>query len=178
MDQESEGLKELIYQHYPRNQQAGSDSYLTSNEYIRLKAENARTNNADWLDLKAKLAQHLLHNNAEIYDYSVLGVTPTYHATFEIPNHKGIFCILLLSVIAPKWTYWISDTKSKINRFYTENTRESMFIDELGDLIKEYFPSYSYLPPESPQLIVTDIETALGKSNPWIYDLLFDDLET
>jgi len=169
-----------IYYYYPQNIGLEDiEEYTNSKEYKnRLKAcLDARMNNVDWTNFKVELNEYVSTKYGdELNDYSILGNTPCYSATFgfgKFGNNNSFALSVLISIVVPLWSYRIIDFSiPNTSRFKPQNDHEKQSIQFLQGLIAKTFSNYNFIDEEQHQIVVPDISTAY-KSSPTIFEAVF-----
>lgn len=178
---ETSDILKIIYEYYPRDLDWNDiTSIVNSEEYQKRakKCEIAREESANWQQFKKELNDYAKSKfNDRLYDYSILGNQPCYHATIRLGNSVNKVISVLVSVIIPLWSYRIMEYYDPfVTRYscYSEDENDTLlFIEEIID---KYFPSYRLIGEKQHQIIVPDIATAYT-IGPNIFEAIFTENE-
>jgi hypothetical protein len=151
-------LLQYIEKYYPKNISTADDRYFDSKEFNNLQKvrEQAKINNASWLDAKADFERKLPEYLFE--DWSYLMNDASYIGRFYFPGTKedSLFVrsmVICVSVIAPVFLIYYSEQKKEGNRFlrhgisYQPSDFYTPMWNNLSEIIKKYFDGYSLIDP-------------------------------
>lgn len=177
-------LLDIVYTYYPRGINLEDvDKHVNTPEYqLRLKAcEKGRESKPVWSSFKDDLKLSLNRYKGGFDDYTTLGAVPAFYACAFIgdflTNHKISAIDIVISVIAPFWTYRYAHLDFGYKFTFPQNHEiELGLIADIDALIRNHFNGYQYLPEQLHQIKLNDVTTAYtASSEATIFNALFID---
>lgn len=178
---ETSDILKIIYEYYPKNLDWNDiDSIINSEEYQKRikKCEIARTESTNWQQFKKELNKYAkLTLNDRLYDYSILGNQPCYHATIGLGKSINKVISVFISVIMPLWAYRVMEYYDPFVTRYSYNSKdEEEPVIFIGRIIDKYFPNYQLVDEIQHQIAIQDIATAYT-IGPTIFEAIFTENE-
>lgn len=161
-----EGLREIVYQYYPRNLYDTEPGYELTDEFKNLveACSNAQYNDGLWKGFLELLTKKFPEN--EIEDWTQLfHRDPCYRCKINLPGTPSIYRSLIVhvSIIAPFGAVYVSEITVINGRystpqisFLTTTSEDQECFARIGISLKEIF-SFDLLPVELLTKVVPDV---------------------
>lgn len=178
---EASDIIKTIYYNYPRNLDWNDiDSVVNSEEYQRRikNCEVARQEDVNWQKFKAELNEYAkLKFNDRLYDYSILGNQPCYHATIRLSKSVNKVISVLISVIVPLWSYRIMEYYEPfLTRYSCNSEDEGDVVHFIDKTMNKYFSGHQLIGQKQHQIVIPDIATAYT-IGPTMFEAIFTENE-
>ncbi|MGJ1227174.1 hypothetical protein ACR78H_16645 [Sphingobacterium siyangense] len=125
-----------------------------------------------------QLKESLTDLSAEIWDYSFLGVSPSYHFSFRLEQNEDILYSLFVSVILPYFAIRIMRLPNREKSFTPVTDTDFQAFEKLTKKVQNIFPEHLIIKDDRLLQTKVDIFEADGENPPSIQHLLFSTIET
>ncbi|WP_394677356.1 hypothetical protein [uncultured Sphingobacterium sp.] len=151
-------------------------AYSASEAYSNRKRciESAWSDREQWEQLKKSLTDL----SAEIWDYSFLGGSPSYHFSFRLEQNEDILYSLFVSVILPYFAIRIMSLSNREKSFSPVSDTDIQVFENLKKKVQHVFPKHLIIKDDRLLQTKVDIFEADGENPPSIQHLLFSTIET
>lgn len=172
-----EQITEQLKEYYPEGISLDDiNAYAASEPYNNRKRciETAWSDRRQWEELK----DYLSDLSAEIWDYSFMGGSPSYHFSFRLEQNDDILYSLFVSVLLPYYAIRLMELSNQDKSFNPVSDADFLVFEKLKNKVKVVFPNHQIINDEVLLLTKVDIFEADGESPPSIQHLLFSTIET
>lgn len=172
-----EQITEQLKEYYPEGFTLDDImAYSASEAYNNRKQciESAWSDRGQWEQLKESLTDL----SAEIWDYSFLGGSPSYHFSFRLGQNEDILYSLFVSVILPYFAIRIMRLPNRKKSFTPVCDTDFQVFEKLTKKVQHVFPEHLIIKDDRLLQTKVDIFDADGENPPSIQHLLFSTIET
>ncbi|MCS4229255.1 hypothetical protein [Sphingobacterium sp. BIGb0165] len=174
---QKEQIIEQLKEFYPAGVSLDdTETYVGSEAFNNRKLciESAWSDRRQWEQLKDSLSDL----SAEIWDYSFMGGSPSYHFSFSQQQNDNTLYSLFVSVILPYYAIRIMDLSNLDKSFNSVSDADFYVSEKLGNKVKIVFPLHRIIKDEALLQAKIDIFEADGENPLSIQHLLFSTIET
>uniref|UniRef100_UPI0028ABDB4C hypothetical protein n=1 Tax=Sphingobacterium multivorum TaxID=28454 RepID=UPI0028ABDB4C len=172
-----EQITEQLKEYYPEGLTLNDImAYSASEAYSNRKRciESAWSDRRQWEQLKDSLSEL----SAEIWDYSFMGGSPSYHFSFRLEQNEDILYSLFVSIILPYYAIRIMSLSNLKKSFNPIIDTDFQVFEKLKKKIQYVFPEHVIIKDDRLLQTKVDIFEADGENPPSIQHLLFSTIET
>lgn len=172
-----EQITEQLKEYYPEGLTLDNImAYSASEPYKNRKRciESAWSDRGQWEQLKESLTDL----SPEIWDYSFLGGSPSYHFSLRLEQNEDILYSLFVSVILPYYAVRIMSLSNRKKSFAPVSDTDFQVFEKLKKKVQNVFPEHLIIKDDTLLQTKVDIFEADGENPPSIQHLLFSTIET
>lgn len=172
-----EQITEQLKEYYPEGLTLDNImAYSASEPYKNRKRciESAWSDRGQWEQLKESLTDL----SPEIWDYSFLGGSPSYHFSLRLEQNEDILYSLFVSVILPYYAVRIMSLSNRKKSFAPVSDTDFQVFEKLKKKVQNVFPEHLIIKDDRLLQTKVDIFEADGENPPSIQHLLFSTIET